>query len=81
MISPHSVSSLGNDPILRHFDFIHTAKRKEELHQVPGGILETWPRVMPCCTAVPFTPNTAHTSGPFPHSVRPMHTETRETEH
>ncbi len=33
------MSSLGNDPILGHFDLIDTAKRKEESHQVRGGIL------------------------------------------
>ena len=33
------MSSLGSDPILGHFDFIHTAKRKEEFHKIRGRIL------------------------------------------
>jgi hypothetical protein len=35
----HAVSSLGNNPILRYFDLVHTAKREEELHQISGRIL------------------------------------------
>lgn len=32
-------SSLRNDPILGHFDLVHSAKREEELHEVRRRIL------------------------------------------
>jgi hypothetical protein len=38
-VIPSLVSSLGNYPILGHFDFIHTPEREKELHQVGGRIL------------------------------------------
>jgi hypothetical protein len=33
------MNSLGSDPTLGQFDFIHTAKRKEEFHQIRRRIL------------------------------------------